>query len=108
MLISGIRAYSKGQYKLLLFTLILAVSHKYLFHLAYLTGGSLSDNRLLLTFYYGWEFSDLFKNLIVGVDAVSLIGGIFGYYKKNYKLLLGFIILALVFQYFGLIMVLIV
>ena len=60
--------------------------------------------------YYLHSIMDgnLFKNLIVGVDAVSLIGGIFGYYKKNYKLLLGFIILALVFQYFGLIMVLIV
>lgn len=57
----------------------------------------------MVTFFFESGIDTVFGKLILLVDLISLIGGVVSYKQKKYKLLLFFILLSVIFQYFGLV-----
>ena len=96
ILLNGIISYRKRDYRTLFIYLLIACLFKCI-----LTVISFNFNNMF-TFYFGIR-NDLLLKLIVLVDIISLILGIFAYKNKKYNILLFFVILSILFQYLNLI-----
>lgn len=102
LIIISIRAYSSKKYSTLIVTLLAAVLVKYAMTLLNLF--RLEAPSSIYPVIVSSGASTNFLKMVMAVDLICFIGGVFAYKKKNYKILLTLVIIAVLFQYLGLVL----
>ncbi|EGY80561.1 hypothetical protein [Peptoniphilus indolicus] len=103
ILSAAVKSYRENQNKYVFVNLFLAVGIKYIFMILALMRMSLPIDFKPITFTYILGQTSFLK-AIMAVDLICFIGGVFAYKKKNYKILLTLVFVAVLFQYLGLVL----